>query len=201
MTKTGDATKRALIEASAQLLIEEGASAITTRRVADRAGVNQALVHYHFGTVDSLLVAVVERMSAAVSERSASLYDHQSPVHERWRDEVAQMLADFDAGWPKIWLEAVTLAANRDDLRETLVHAMKQSRQVREQAVAYDLGRLGVDTRQLPVSGVTTLMEAISTKLIIDRLLGIDTGHDEMLRIVDRLAGLMESAGSQPEVA
>ena len=43
----GDVTRQRLLAASSSLIVERGWSAVTTRAVAERAGVNQALVHYY----------------------------------------------------------------------------------------------------------------------------------------------------------
>lgn len=51
---SGDATRTRLLGAAAELVAERGWGAVTTRAVGERAGVNQALVHYHFGSIDAL---------------------------------------------------------------------------------------------------------------------------------------------------
>ncbi len=53
---TGDATTKArLVAAAGELLVERGFAGITTRAISERAGVNNALVHYHFGTKAQIL--------------------------------------------------------------------------------------------------------------------------------------------------
>ena len=54
-----EATKEALIEATAQIMVDEGYAAATSRRVAAKAGVKPALVHYYFPSMDDLFVAVL----------------------------------------------------------------------------------------------------------------------------------------------
>lgn len=49
----GDAQQR-LVAAATEVIAERGWLGVTTRRVAARAGVNPALVHYHFGSVEAL---------------------------------------------------------------------------------------------------------------------------------------------------
>lgn len=51
----GEVTRRRLLSAATSLIVERGWGSVTTRAVAERAGVNQALVHYHFGSMDNLL--------------------------------------------------------------------------------------------------------------------------------------------------
>ncbi len=59
----------AVRQAATDLFAERGADAVTVREVADRAGVNHALIHRHFGTKEELLRVVlseaVERMAVA----------------------------------------------------------------------------------------------------------------------------------------
>jgi AcrR family transcriptional regulator len=57
MVTRGAATRDALLAAAAALIPEVGWGAVTTRAVADRAGVRPGLVHYHFDSVEALLVA------------------------------------------------------------------------------------------------------------------------------------------------
>lgn len=57
-------TKERILAATEQLLGALGFDATTTRDIALRSGVNKALIHYHFGTKDDLLVAVLERYYA-----------------------------------------------------------------------------------------------------------------------------------------
>src|SRR3954447_24907729 len=54
-------TRDKLLEAAATALAEDGVAGVSARTVAARAEVNQALVFYHFGTVDDLLDAAVRR--------------------------------------------------------------------------------------------------------------------------------------------
>ena len=53
------ATRRALIQATAQVMLQEGYAAATSRRVAAQAGVKPALVHYYFPSMDDLYLAVL----------------------------------------------------------------------------------------------------------------------------------------------
>ena len=51
--------RQALIQATAQIMLEEGYAAATSRRVAAKAGVKPALVHYYFPSMDELFLAVL----------------------------------------------------------------------------------------------------------------------------------------------
>ncbi|MGH3977662.1 MAG: TetR/AcrR family transcriptional regulator [Pseudonocardiaceae bacterium] len=62
-TERGRATRERLLDAAARLVPEVGWGAVTTRMVADRAGVNPGLVHYHFSSVAGLLAEAALRVA------------------------------------------------------------------------------------------------------------------------------------------
>ena len=63
----------AIRAAAAELLAERGPRDITVRDVAERAGVNHALVHRHFGTKDELIQGVIADLSAEIGASAAAL--------------------------------------------------------------------------------------------------------------------------------
>jgi len=62
-------TKRRLIDGALQAIRVHGIAGVSARTVAAAAGVNQALVFYHFGTVDELLAAACRTATAERVER------------------------------------------------------------------------------------------------------------------------------------
>jgi AcrR family transcriptional regulator len=56
-------TKERLLAAALESLKEDGFAGATSRAIARRGGVNQALVFYHYGSLDGLLLAALERTS------------------------------------------------------------------------------------------------------------------------------------------
>ena len=88
MTKTAQtkdaraAAETALLDAAERLLVEVGHAGITTRRLAEEAGVNHGLVHYYFGSNENLLVRVLERFTDRLIARQRDLYASES---RSWR--------------------------------------------------------------------------------------------------------------------
>ncbi len=62
----GDATREALIGAALVAFAHDGFDAASTRTIAERAGVNQALIGYHFGGKEGLYLAVFEHITQRV---------------------------------------------------------------------------------------------------------------------------------------
>src|ERR1700759_5403908 len=73
----GATTPDKLLDAAAAILAGEGLTGVSARAVAARAGVNQALVFYHFGGVSDLREAAVRR---SVDLAVASYRDRFSDV-------------------------------------------------------------------------------------------------------------------------
>jgi AcrR family transcriptional regulator len=69
-TRRGDETRKRLVAAATTTLIEQGFAGASARVIADRAGVNQGLIFYHFDSVVGLLLAALD----AVSEARAARY-------------------------------------------------------------------------------------------------------------------------------
>lgn len=103
----------AVREAATDLFAERGPDAVTVREVADRAGVNHALIHRHFGTKEELLRVVlagaIERMAAVAQHTSNTGDDIREIVSAMRREEPAIRLLGWAllAGYPieQVWPE------------------------------------------------------------------------------------------------
>ncbi|MGO4255655.1 TetR/AcrR family transcriptional regulator [Marmoricola sp. RAF53] len=60
-------TETRLLDAAERLFAERGVGAVSLRAVMQEAGTNVAAIHYHFGSKEALLEAVVRRRTADVS--------------------------------------------------------------------------------------------------------------------------------------
>jgi AcrR family transcriptional regulator len=85
VARPGYASEQALLDAAERLLVEVGAAGFTTRKVAEEAGSNHGLVHYYFGSIEQLLVRVLERFTERLIERQRQMYAADVPFLDRWR--------------------------------------------------------------------------------------------------------------------
>ena len=58
-------------------------------------------MHYYFGTVDNLMLAVFERFTDRLAERQRAMYAADLPFLEKWRTAIGYMDEDLAAGYPK----------------------------------------------------------------------------------------------------
>ena len=72
-------TEERFLDAAERLLADSGHAGITTRRLAEEAAANHGLVHYYFGSIENLLVRVLERFTERLIERQRRMYTSDAP--------------------------------------------------------------------------------------------------------------------------
>ena len=171
----------ALLDAAERLLVSEGRDGLTTRRVARAAGVNQGLVYHHFGSLEELMLAVLERFTQRLIERQRAMYARAVPFREKWLEAMGYMEADLAAGYPKVWLELQALGWNRPELRSRVAGVNEAWRNVLRDAFAEARGEYGLTEEQLPLEAAVSLVMTFTQGVEVERLSGISTGHAELV--------------------
>jgi AcrR family transcriptional regulator len=180
--------EQAFLDAAERLLIREGYATITTRTLAAEAGANHGLVHYYFGSMGELLMQVLERFTDRILTRQRAMYaDPRVPFIEKWRKAMGFIDVDLEAGYPKIWYELQAMAWNRPEFRKRLQHVHEQWDEVLTGAVTTAMREYGIDRRRFPPHAVSALVRTFNEGLLIERLNGYDTGHRELLKMIDDL--------------
>jgi AcrR family transcriptional regulator len=175
------AAEEALLDAAERLLVEVGHAGITTRRLAEEAGVNHGLVHYYFGSIENLLVRVLERFTAELTARQRAMYASEIPFIEKWRQAMRYLVAE-DVAYEKIWLELQALAWNHPELREQVASVNDEWRAVLTEAFKEPRERYGIE---MPLDALVSLVMTFNEGVIVERLSGITTGHEELLAWIE----------------
>jgi AcrR family transcriptional regulator len=178
--RPGHETEQALLDAAERLLVEVGAAGITTRRVAEEAGANHGLVHYYFGSVEQLLVRVLERFTERLVERQREMYAADLPFVEKWRSAMAYL--EEDRPYQKIWFELQALAWNRPELQSRLAQVHEEWREVLTEAFAPIRDDLGLE---IPLEALVSLVFTFNEGIMLNRLSGVEQGHQELLDWID----------------
>jgi AcrR family transcriptional regulator len=186
-------SREALLDAAERLLIEVGHGGITTRVLAREAGVNHGLVHYYFGSLDEVLLQVLERFTAQLIDRQREMYSAPGPFIEKWRSAMDYLDADMTSGYQKIWLELQALSWNRPELRERVAAVINEWRDVLVDAFGQAMQTYGIDRRRYPTEAVVALVGTFNIGMILERHGGVDRGHEALLRMIDRWLEQLES--------
>ena len=174
-------TEEAFLDAAERLLVSVGYAGISTRAVAEEAGANHGLVHYYFGSMESLLVRVLERFTERLIARQRAMYAAPDvPFIEKWR--TAMRYLDADREYQKVWYELQALAWNRPELRERVAHVDSEWRSVLTEAFAEPHARYRID---MPLDALVALVVTFNEGIALERLSGIETGQAELLEWID----------------
>ena len=180
-----EAAQAALLDAAERLLIEEGHAGITTRKVAAEAGVNHGLVHYYFGSIEELLFQAMERYTERLLERQRALYAADLLFIEKWRTAMRFIDEDLAAGYPKIWAELHAVAWNRPQFQQRIAQVHVQWREIFGEALARAKDELDFSRTPFSADAFTALVATFNAGLLLERLVGLDRGHRELLTAMD----------------
>jgi AcrR family transcriptional regulator len=180
-TAARSAAEESLLDAAERLLVDAGHAGITTRALAEAAGVNHGLVHYYFGSNENLLARALERFTERLIARQRELYESDIPFIEKWRTAMRFLVAD-DHEYEKVWLELQALAWNSPDLRERLARVNAEWRSVITEAFREPHRELGIP---MPLDALVSLVMTFNTGMIVERLGGIEAGHEALLDWID----------------
>lgn len=176
----GQEVRHRLLAAAVELIPERGWTAVSTRTLAERAGVTPSVVHYHFPSLRALLnQAVVDVMRQVMAETNALMASARTPA-----DAVDAMLASADpyTGSDRmtlLFIEAYLAATRDEQLRAEIGGVLKEVRQ-----------RLGgwLRERGVPESDETAaVLVAAVDGLLLHRGLGTDATAGAAAAILRRL--------------
>ena len=172
------ATRDALIAATAQVMLEEGYAAATSRRVAATAGVKPALVHYYFPSMDDLFVAVLRDKAEGNLAHQRQAIAETRPLHALW-----QLKNAHDA---QLFTEFLAMANHRKAIRSEIVAYAMRFRDIEEGLVTLALKARGIDLELFPPVVMTMIMGGLARIFLHEKGLGITRGHAEATAFIDR---------------
>ena len=85
----------------------DGHRGISTRKVAETAGVPLSQLHYHFGSKQGLLLAVLEAENQRRLERQTRMYAADRPLWERYEQACDFLEDDLDSGYVRVLQEMI----------------------------------------------------------------------------------------------
>ena len=106
-------TRSAILDAAKASLVERGYGGLSTRGIAERAGVPLSQIHYHYGSKQNLMLAVLEAENKRLLERQSRLYTSDMPLWKQWEQACDFLEDDLDSGYVRV-LQEMTAAGWSD---------------------------------------------------------------------------------------
>jgi len=181
-----DATRRRIVEAALETLKTEGFSGASARAIARTGDFNQALIFYHFGTVNNLLLAALDETSGRRMARYREAVADVGTLPALLEVATGLYREDLGAGHITVLAELIAGSVTHPDLRAEIAKRVDPW---------VDLTRDAIDHALAGSALVAVLPVADLAFAIVALYLGI-----EMLTHLDTNAGRAESlfsAGQQ----
>ena len=106
-------TRNSILEAAKEALLENGYAALSTRAIAQRAGVPLSQIHYHFGTKQNLVLEVLAVENRRLLERQTRMYHSEMPFWKQWEQACDFLDDDLASGYVRV-LQEMTAAGWAD---------------------------------------------------------------------------------------
>jgi AcrR family transcriptional regulator len=100
-------TRSRIIDAVRQRLLLDGYVGLSTRKVADQAGVPLSQLHYHFGSKGGLVLALFEEENKRRLERQSRMYAEDMPLWQRYEQACDFLEDDLDSGYVRVLQEMI----------------------------------------------------------------------------------------------
>lgn len=83
MTQQDKLTEEKIFTAATDEFEEKGMEGARMQDIADRAGINKALLHYYFRTKDKLFAAVFDKLAEKMFKKFAAIFEMDMPLEEK----------------------------------------------------------------------------------------------------------------------
>lgn len=173
------AARDRMLDATIQIMLDEGYAAATSRRVAALAGVKPALVHYYFPTMDDLYLAVFRRGAEANLDRQQAALASDRPLRALW-ETVSEPYGT------RLMLEFAGLANHRKEIKAEISAWSERWREMQTTALSFIVRQSGLDPDEFPPAALAVVVAAIGRTLVLEQTLGTTGGHDEAVALVNR---------------
>jgi len=184
-------TRAAILDATAAIMVEEGYAAVTSRRVAERAGQKSKLVHYYFATMDDLFVALYERSAAEHFQRHLEAVSSPNPLRALWE-------LSINPRQTRLAQEFIALSNHRSSVRKLTTRIVKQVNSLNIAFITKYLQECGADLEEFPPVVISKILVGLSRNLVNEGAQEVHDGHAEVRafaeRWIDRLEKMRRAA-------
>lgn len=116
-----DGTKRKLVEAALETLKAKGFAGASAREIARAGGFNQALIFYHYGSVQNVLVAALDHVSARRLQTYGPRFENANSLPELAALAREIYAEDLDNGYVTVLGEMVAGGVSDPELGREVV--------------------------------------------------------------------------------
>jgi AcrR family transcriptional regulator len=194
-------TRAALIQGAIDALRDTGYAGASAREIARRAGCNQALIFYHFGSVDGLLLAALDEVSAVrLAKYQASVQRSGSSLTELVKTARSVFDEDLDRGYVAVLVAMIAGAQSSPALGAEVAARLAPWREFAAESLQPFLG--GTPLAGM-IRGEEIAHAIVALYLGLEMLASLDGDRAAALALFDRArraASLLDLLGAASSV-
>lgn len=178
-------TRELILDATEKVMREHGYAAVSSRRVANEAGLKSQLVHYHFGTMEDLFLALFQRAESRNFDRLTQAMSSPRPLHELWEISI-------DRSGMGLIYEFMALANHRPVLREEIARANVRTRRMHIAMITRALEESQGTASLYPPGVASMVLSGTALQLVSEEAIGVTEAHEETFDFVENLLNELE---------
>jgi AcrR family transcriptional regulator len=191
-------TRRQLVGAAIETLKVEGFAGTSARAIAERSGLNQGLIFYHYGSVVNLLLAALDSVSAERMERYGAAIARVGSPSELVDVAMDIFREDLDAGYVTVLVEMIAGASSTPGLAPEVSARLGPWFEFADRAVETSIGGSPLES-VLPAQDIAYGIVALYLGLeMLTHLGGDRTPALGLFNHAKNLAGLLEALSPSP---
>jgi AcrR family transcriptional regulator len=109
-----------IIAAVRRRLLADGYAGLSTRKVADEAGVPLSQLHYHFGSKGGLIMALFEEENQRRLDRQTRMYAEDAPLWQRYERACDFLEDDLDSGYVRVLQEMIAAGWSNPEIADAV---------------------------------------------------------------------------------
>jgi AcrR family transcriptional regulator len=119
-------TRTRIIEATRRRLLADGYAGLSTRKVAEEAGVPLSQLHYHFGSKGRLIIALFEEENTRLLRRQTEMYAQDTPLWKRYEQACDFLEDDLESGYVRVLQEMVAAGWSNPEIGKAVRDLLSQ---------------------------------------------------------------------------
>lgn len=113
-------TRTLIVDAARRRLLADGYGAMSTRKVAEEAGVPLSQLHYHFGSKQGLILMLLEGENQRRLSRQQQMYAEDAPLWQRYERACDFLEEDLDSGYVRVLQEMIAAGWSNQEVGEAV---------------------------------------------------------------------------------
>jgi len=198
-------TRERILDATFRRLATDGYAALSLREIAKDAGINHALINYHFGTKDRLVIAVLDEANRQLLARQRQMYEEPGGFAAKWAQARRFYENDIASGFVRVQAELYAASLSNPGLREQFVPRVQAWKQVVSDAVREALLRYRPTLpKGFDAEAIASLISEFWLGMEFARLIGDAderARHDKALDAIQGLLEALEARAPKPAAA